>query len=132
VAADERTAAALHIELGSDVAFVRRLRYDDKEPFQLVDSYFHMDAWRQIAAADFDTHPLYDVFKDSFGLYIVHADEFLRADLASKAEAKLLTIPAGHVGDPVGADCLHVRDRPVEYRRSVGRCDRYHYHVRLQ
>ncbi len=132
VKADARTAAALKIEPGSEVGYVRRLRYDGKEPFQLVDSYFHIDVWRQIGGADFDTHPLYDLFKDSFGLYIVHADEFLRADLATRAESRLLGIAAGSPVIRLERTAYTFEDRPVEYRRSVGRCDHYHYHVRLR
>jgi GntR family transcriptional regulator len=132
VKADQRTAAALKIEPGSDVAYVRRLRSHDKEPFQLVDSYFHMDAWRQIGGADFDQHPLYDLLKDSFGLYIVHADEYVRADLAGKAEAKLLGIAADSPVLRLERIAYTFEKRPVEYRRSVSRSDRFHYHVRLK
>jgi GntR family transcriptional regulator len=132
VAADARTATALRIDPGSEVGYVRRLRHHDEEPFQLVDSFFQMDVWRQVAGADFGAHPLYDVFKDAFALYIIHADEFLRADVATTAEAALLAIRPRKPVIRLERIAYTFESRPVEYRRSVGRSDKFHYHVRLR
>jgi GntR family transcriptional regulator len=132
VTADERTAEGLGISPGEQVGYVRRLRFHENEPFQIVDSYFHMDFWRQIESTDFDVHAVYDQFKDSFGIYIVHADEFLRADLATKAEAKLLKVAAGSPVLRLERLAYSFGEQPVEYRRSVGRSDHFHYHVRLR
>jgi GntR family transcriptional regulator len=132
VRADARAAAGLRIEVGEEVGYVRRLRLHEDEPFQIVDSYFRMDFWRQIERADFDIHAVYDQFKDDFGIYIVHADEFLRADLATKAEARLLKIAPGVPVLRLERLAYSFGEQPVEYRRSVGRSDHFHYHVRLR
>jgi GntR family transcriptional regulator len=132
VKADERAASGLRIAPGERVGYVRRLRFHENEPFQVVDSFFHMDVWRQIERTDFDIHAVYDQFKDSFGIYVVHADEFLRGDLATKAEAKLLKLAAGSPVLRLERLAYSFGEQPVEYRRSVGRSDHFHYHVRLR
>ena len=131
-AADARTAEVLGIELGTEVGFVRRLRRHEGEPFQVLDSYFCPDAWRKISGADFGIHPLYDKLKDSFDLYMLRADEFLRADLASEDEARLLEIEAGSPVMRLERIAYTFEDQPIEYRRSVARTDHFHYHVTLR
>jgi GntR family transcriptional regulator len=132
LAADDEVAAALGVAPGSDVAFLRRLRFHQEEPFLLVDSYFHPDAWALVSGADFSRHPLYDVFKNEFGLYVVSADEFLRASLASDVEAQLLQVERGNAVIRLERTAFTFAARPIEYRRAVGRADRFRYHVRLQ
>ena len=93
--ADAAVAAALRIAPGEPVAFVRRLRSHQDEPFLLIDSYFVMSAWSQISDADFNIYPLYDQLRDRFGFYIIAAEEFLTAGLASSEEAELVGSSAG-------------------------------------
>src|SRR3546814_924334 len=80
-AADARIADALGIAAGSTVACVRRLRHQQDEPFLIIDSYFSLDTWQVIEKADFARHHLYDEFKDEFHLYVISADEYLRAKI---------------------------------------------------
>ena len=132
VAADPEAAAALGVAPRSEVAFLRRLRFHQEEPFLLVDSYFHPEAWALVAGADFSGTPLYDVFKNEFGLYVVSADEFLRASLASPEEARMLQVERGTAVIRLERTAFTFEARPIEYRRAVGRGDRFRYHVRLQ
>ena len=132
IRADEGVAKALKLQVGAEVGYVHRLRYHDDEPFQTIESYFHPDTWAQVSDADFATYPLYDLFKDAFGLYIIRADEFLRADLASPAEAELLEVAAGSPIMRLQRIAYTFEDQPAEYRRAAGRSDKLHYHVRLK
>jgi GntR family transcriptional regulator len=132
VAADAQVAAALGVAVKSQVAYVKRLRRHRGEPFLVVDSYFHMDAWSLVSGADFSAALLYDVFKNEYGLYIVRADEFLRADLVSVKEAKLLKIAPGSAVIRIERSAYSFEARPIEFRRAVGRADRFRYHVRLE
>jgi len=132
VRADARTARALGLAQGDEVAFVRRLRHYQEEPFLVVDSFFPMDVWQLIGEADLNAHRLYDIFRDECGLYIVSADEYLRAGLADKQEAGLLRIPKGSAVIRLERIAHTFEARPVEYRRAVGHSDRFHYHVRLE
>jgi GntR family transcriptional regulator len=132
VAADVEVAAAFGITPGAPVAWLRRLRCNDEEPFLLVDSHFPMPVWQVVKGADFTHHPLYDLFKNSYGQFVIAADEFLRADLASPGDAALLGIAAGDPVIRIERTARSFEDRPIEYRRAGGRADRFRYHVRLR
>ncbi|MDB5804190.1 MAG: GntR family transcriptional regulator [Betaproteobacteria bacterium] len=130
--ADARIAAALGVERGTDVGHVRRLRIHDGEPFLLVDSYFQPAVWARIANTDFRAYPLYDALRDDFGIYIVSADEYLRADIVKAQETRLLRVKAGSAVIRLERTAFTFEKRPVEYRRATGRADRFQYHVRLE
>jgi GntR family transcriptional regulator len=125
-------AKVLGVPPGADVGYVRRLRIHEGEPFLLIDSYFHLDEWQRIESADFQRHSLYDQLRDDFGVYIITADEYLRADLAVPGEARLLNIPARSAVIRIERTACTFGNRPVEYRSAVGRADRFQYHVRLE
>jgi GntR family transcriptional regulator len=125
-------ANVLGVPPGADVGYVRRLRIHEGEPFLLIDSYFHLDEWQRIKTADFQRHSLYDQLRDDFGIYIIAADEYLRADLAAAAEARLLNIPARSAVIRIERTACTFGGRAVEYRNAVGRADRFQYHVRLE
>jgi len=131
-AADDGVAAALRVAPGERVAYVRRLRSHQDEPFLLIDSYFTMSAWSQIFDADFNVYPLYDLLRDQFGFYIVAAEEFLTAGLASPEEAGLLAVAPGDAIVRIERIASTFGDEPVEYRRCAGRGDHFRYHVRLR
>ena len=130
--ASAATANALGIPPGADVGYVRRLRIHEGEPFLLIDSYFQLDDWERIESADFRRHSLYDQLRDEYGIYIITADEYLRADLAATVEARLLHIAPRSAVIRLERTASTFENRPVEYRSAVGRADRFQYHVRLE
>jgi GntR family transcriptional regulator len=130
--ADACVSAALGILEGQPVAHVRRLRSYQQEPFLLIDSYFTMSAWMQIEAADFNVYPLYDLLRDRFGFYIIAAEEFLTAGLATPEEAALLAIEPADAIVRIERVASTFGEEPVEYRRCAGRGDHFRYHVRLR
>lgn len=132
VQADAAIAAALGLRTGEDVALVRRLRSYRDEPFLLIDSFFTMAAWAQIADADFNVFPFYDLLRDKFDFYIIAAEEFLTAGLASGEEAQLLAIAPSEAIVRIERIASTFGDERVEYRRCAGRGDHFRYHVRLR
>lgn len=132
VKADAEIAKALGISTGDQVGHLRRLRSHRTEPFLVINSYFPLAYWEIIQDGDLGAHPLYDVFKDQFNLYVVSAEEFLRADLALSNEAALLGIAAESAVIRIERTAYTFERRPLEYRRAAGRADRFRYHVSLK
>jgi GntR family transcriptional regulator len=130
--ADAKVATALGVAPGEDVAHVRRLRSHLAEPFLLIDSYFTLSAWRQIAAADFNVYPFYDLLRKQFDFYIIAAEEFLTAGLATEQEAQLLQITQGDAIVRLERIACSFGEERVEYRNCAGRGDHFRYHVRLR
>jgi GntR family transcriptional regulator len=127
-----QTANALEIEPGTRVGYLRRLRVHQGEPFLLIDSFFQLDEWQRFDTADFRKHSLYDLLRDQYGIFIITADEYLRADLASPKEAGLLQIEPLSAVIRLERTACSFGNRPVEFRCAVGRADRFQYHVRLE
>lgn len=87
---------------------------------------------RLIGGADFKTSALYDLLKDEFGLFVVSADEYLTASLPTAREASLLKIARDQPIIRTERTAYTFETRPIEYRLTAGRADRFRYHVNLQ
>ncbi len=131
VKANKQTASVLGLASGAKVGRLRRLRLQKSEPFLVLDSFFSLEVWHQIEGADFTSHLLYDVLKDHHDLYIVSADEYLRAGLATDDEARLLNIEPRSAVIQIERIAYSFGNHPVEHRRATGRADRFRYHVKL-
>ena len=132
VRASSAVAAAFGLQEGAEVGWLRRLRCSGEIPFLLIDSWFPLVVWQVVETADLSHHPLYDLFKTRYGQFVVAAEEFLRAGLASPEEAALLCIAAGEAVLRLERDARGFEQCPIEYRRATGRADRFRYHVRLR
>lgn len=126
-----RAARALGLEADARLARVRRLRSYGGEPLLLSESYFSLETWKLIGTADFKTTALYDLLKDEFGLYVVSADEYLTADLPTAKEAALLGIGTRQAVIRMERTAHTFESRPIEFRLTVGRADRFRYHVHM-
>lgn len=132
VAADEEISKAFQIESGCNVGWLRRMRRYDGEPFLLHDSYFPLDLWDIIQTnCDFAQANLYSQLQGVCRMPIVRADEHLSARIASEQEAELLKIPSASAVVHLERHAYSFLERKVEFRRSVGRGDRFSYHVQL-
>ena len=87
---DDIAARALGAPPTTTLMCLSRLRCSDTSPFLISMSFFLTKTWMLIHGADFLAPSLYEMFKDQFGLYIVSADEYLTAGMASQDEAALL------------------------------------------
>lgn len=132
VPCDKEVAASLGIELGARVGWLRRVRKYVGEPFLLHDSYFRRDLWTTVRTkCDFALPDLYKQLQERCGTPILRADEYLSARLASKSESEALDIPVNAAVVALERHAYSFSDRKVEFRRSVGRGDRFSYHVKL-
>lgn len=129
---DDVASRALGAPPKTRLRCIRRLRCSDSLPFLIGESYFQTETWQLIREADFLAPSLYEVFKNQFGLYIVSADEYLTAGVALPIEAKLLGLATGDVVIRMERIAYTFESRPIEFRRSVGRSDRFRYHVYLE
>lgn len=132
VAADEQIARAFNIKRGKSVGWLRRLRAFDEEPFLMHDSYFPVDIWESVQAnCDFGQPDLYLQMQQLCGVAMLRADEYLAARLATEAEGEILQISPGAAVIQIERHAYTYSDLKVEFRRGVGRGDRFSYHVQL-
>jgi len=111
---------------------IKRLRFGDKTPIGLQDSYLCLPSGQTITREEIEARgSIYSILQEKFGLYPTEADETLEVTLATPEEADLLQIP---VGSPLllNERTLWSQNRQaIEFVRILYRGDRYKYFVRL-
>ena len=111
---------------------IKRLRFGDKTPIGLQDSYLCLPSGQTITREEIEARgSIYSILQEKFGLYPTEADETLEVTLATPEEADMLQIP---VGSPLllNERTLWSQNRQaIEFVRILYRGDRYKYFVRL-
>ncbi len=131
VAATEKIAAHLDIKVGANVIEIRRLRYVNDTPIQLVTTYLPEQLCSSALHADFTHQSLYAYLRAECGVIIVSGNRNIEAVLANKDEAKLLEIPVGAPLILLDSVSYAENGIPVEYYHAVHRSDRARFEVNL-
>ena len=122
--ADGVVATRLGLEESTPLLYLERLRYADDEPLAWDRVWLPFEPAAPLIGVDLTHTALYDELASRTELSVDSGRERIHADLADPTEARLLDIAAG---DPVlrmeRAGCSH--DRPVEWRLTVARADRF-------
>jgi DNA-binding GntR family transcriptional regulator len=127
--ADERTAAALGVEVGAQVSHVRRLRLADDVPVAILENYLPLDL-APFSDADLAARGLYQLLR-SHGVTMRVAKQNIGARAAHGDEAQLLEI------EPRGAVLTMTRTaydasgRAVEVGHHCYRPDLYSFSITL-
>ena len=129
--ASMKVAKRLGLEVGARVIELRRLRYVDDVPIQIVSSFLPFSLCPGVLEWDFAQGSLYAYLSDEYGLRIYQGRRTIEAVLATAEEGELLGIAAGSpliLLDSVS----HLRDgRALEYYHAVHRSDCARFEVNL-
>ena len=126
-------ARALNLKAGDTVVEIRRVLHFSGKPVVLDDIWLPGHLFKGLTAERLSEYkgPMYGLFETEFGVRMIRAEEKLRAVLANKADAALLSVE-------VGAPLLSVErlartydDQPVELRRGLYRTEAHHYRNEL-
>lgn len=129
--ATERTSERLPLAPGRDLVlrFVR-LRYLEDEPLILETTHLPEPMGKELAKEEVERSSLYDLLESKCGLVVTHARETIRPITLERKEARLLGADAGSPAFFVDR-LAFAGERPVEWRESIIRGDRYLYSVEL-
>ncbi|HEY8450536.1 MAG TPA: GntR family transcriptional regulator, partial [Bacillota bacterium] len=83
-----------------------------------------------MATADLEQRSLYDILSE-YGLTVARAEEWLEPITAGAFAARHLGVARGAPAFRVERVCYDASQRPLEFRESVIRGDRYRFHVEL-
>lgn len=111
----------LQLAPGQEVAYLRRLRYVNKEPMALMSSYMSSSYYRTLQTSDLVNRPLTQIMEEAADIHIVASRDHIEASLAQMDEAELLGIEHGAPvllirGILYDKDHLPVRSSTVVYR----------------
>ncbi|MFC5996461.1 GntR family transcriptional regulator [Pseudonocardia hispaniensis] len=124
VRADGVMATRLGLEESVPLVYLERLRLADEEPLALDRVWLPAQLARPLLDVDFTRTALYDEYARRCGVRLTGGEEHIRAVIPTAAERKLLGIGQGTAAfaiDRLGC----ARDRPVEWRNTLVRGDRF-------
>lgn len=130
--APPKAASILNLGPGERVVVVKRLRLIEDEPIIVQTSYLPLRHFKGLSPEDLRKGVLYEVFAEKFGLHVLRADEYLEPSVATAREAKLLGLRPGASVILIERIAYTFHNVPIEFRKSVGRGDKFRYYVQLR
>jgi GntR family transcriptional regulator len=130
VAASEVVARRLGLKLGAPAYEIQRLRYLNREPISVDQSYFPVAIGERLAHEDLATRDVFVILENDFGLHLTHADLQIEAISADDFLARQLRIaeasPLLRIERLTYAD-----ERPLDFEFLYYRGDAFQYRLRI-
>jgi GntR family transcriptional regulator len=134
VPAPSAAASALRLEEGTALINLSRLRLVDGVPLLAEDIW--LEKARFEALIDLDASQfgdlLYPLYEDRCGQIVASADETLTVEQATRMQARLLGRDEGAPLIVIARIAFDPQRKPIEWRRSRGPADRFHYHAEIR
>lgn len=124
VAADAVVAERLGLEGSTPLLYLERLRLAGEEPLALDRVWLPAEMAEPLLRADFTATALYTELAERCGVRLTGGTEHIRAVVPTAAERELLGVP-GDVAAFAIERTGYVGDRPVEWRHTLVRGDRF-------
>lgn len=120
----------LHLGMTDDVVMVRRLRSVNEEPAAIHTAYMDSQVYASILDFDLETSSLHDAIYKISGIEVSYTNDWVKADLATTEEAKLLRIVKRSPVLRVEGVAYSVSGQPVRFSRAVFRGDMFSLNVK--
>jgi GntR family transcriptional regulator len=124
-------AKALAITSKETVVRIKRLRTVKGVPFIFQISFFPKKHFPRLDRINTNVTSLYNFISDRYGIHIMAVEEYLTAGIPDDEARGMIGLEDDSPVIIIERIAFSIDERPVEFRRSVGRADRYHYRVRL-
>lgn len=131
VPVSDKVAEYLQIAPRAPVVDIRRLRFVNEEPIQLVTTYLPYELCPALAEADLEDRSLYDFLESTCGLSITRGRRFIEAVAANEVEARLLHVERGAPLILLDSVSYLADGCPIEYYHAVHRGDRSRFEIEL-
>jgi GntR family transcriptional regulator len=130
VDASDTVGKRLNIPAGSPVYEIQRLRYLNREPISVDQSYFPVALGERLINEDLAARDVFVILENDFGLHLTHADVQIEAILADEFLARQLRIaessPLLRIERLTYAD-----DKPIDFEFLYYRGDAFQYRLRI-
>lgn len=128
--ADERLASRMSLDEQKDVYQIIRIRLADDDPLIYETSYVPTDLFPGLTKNELEKRPMYDIFKEDYGIVVDRAIERFSATVIRKKEAEHLDTFFNQPAMLVKRFAYN-KDNLIEYTISVTRGDKFEYTVEL-
>lgn len=123
---------ALNLLEGQTVKRITRIRRLDHLPVIIENSYLPSDLAPDIETYDLESLSIYDLLENTYGCRISRAKEFLDTCVTDHYYSELLEVEAGMPAFLIKRITYDLKDRPIEFRVSVIRSDKFTFSVDLK
>jgi GntR family transcriptional regulator len=130
--APEDIAGRLEIAPGEELVRLERLRLADGEPMAIEESYLVHRYCPGVLTGDYAVVPLREALERNYGIRLVRARQVIRAVLATKRLAELLSVKQRAPLLYIERVSYSQHEVPVEFLRIYYRADRYSLYNELQ
>jgi GntR family transcriptional regulator len=131
ISASEKIAGHLQIPPGMKVIDIKRLRFVNEVPIQIVTSYLPYDLVPRLAEVDLTNRSLYEFLENECHLFISWGRRFIEAIAANDEEARLLRIEPGAPLVLLDSISYLGDGTPIEYYHAIHRGDRTRFEIKL-
>lgn len=125
----EAVAHKLHLLDDEKTLYVERLRLADNLPMAINNSYFSLATCPQLVNEDFGNVSIYNIMETKYNLHIAHAEQTVRACIATQVQADLLKIVRGDPLLVIEGAAYSTDNQPIEYMTQIYRADRYVFSI---
>lgn len=127
-------AQHLQIEADEPSIFINRLRLIDGVPVVVEEIWLPLEAFRNILTIESDAIGplLYPLYSTLCGHVVARAHEDLTVGRAEVKTAEILCVSRGEPVIVIDRLARGYDDTPLEWRRSRGRADQFHYHTEIR
>lgn len=130
VAASETVAQRLRLKPGAPAFEIQRLRFLNREPISVDQSYFPLELGKRLAGEDLPTRDIFVILENDYGLHLTHADVQIEAISADEGLARQLRIaeasPLLRIERLTYAD-----EQPIDFEYLYYRGDAFQYRLRI-
>ncbi len=132
--APEEVRRHLQLPAGSEVVMVRRLRLIDGQAVQFEEISLPLPQFQAVATAEPADMPalLYPWYEQQCGQIVASAHEELMVEKVSSEHAQLLALQTGDPAIVIERVARDIAGAPIEWRRSRGAAERFHYHIDIR
>lgn len=132
IPASQQVARNLGIFNEATVVHIERLRTVRDTPLMIEHSYLPQALFPDLEREDISARLLYQILEEKYAYPVVNAEEFLQPNLATSEDAKFLGIGKNSPVIIIERFVRSIGKKVIEYRRCVGRGDKYRLHVHLR
>lgn len=122
--ANKDIADRLEKKKGDIVVYLKRLRYVEKEPILLSESYLPSGFFPGLENEDFTKNSLYSLLEKKYNVPVIKTERYVRAIKALDEESHFFEIPIGEPVIQLEGVAFSTKNLKVEYFNTILRGDK--------
>jgi GntR family transcriptional regulator len=127
-----RIAKLLKLSGTDETIAIKRVRYLKDMPLMAEDLYLPQKIFEGFDDIDISQELLYPIYDEKYDTPVIWADEYLWPTIANSHIAGILAIDTGDPVISIERIAYSYGDEPVEFRASIGRGDKFRYHIEIR